>query len=194
MLCLANNIPTLSTRCKMAFMSLSQQMSPGGKGGTGAGTQPMMPESARVRATQIKACMPGLMRACQPQMMELIGTSTFLGADPAALETCATAHSETIGGDCEKIVGQIASNGMLEELTSCGQKFLGLCPAEAFALVGAETGNQAVWTKVRPLIKCLKSKKDEVHDTCEVIFDELIQDDEDEDPDAEDWDHWDDED
>lgn len=134
----------------------------------------------KVKVTQLKQCMPGIMKTCQPQVIELMTNPLY--ADGSALVTCAKQHSSTIGGPCEKIVEKLTNDGLAEKMIKCGQDFLGVCPAESMALMATEMSNQVVWAKVHGLVICLAKKKNQISQTCDVLADALAKQEEEQDP------------
>lgn len=175
--CLAQHQSDLSPQCKTelwdAIRAYKQQEA--AQSG-GAGTP-----SEDVQMQQLKQCMPGITRTCQPQVVELM--TNPLTADASALVECAKAHSSTIGGACEDIVEKITRDGLFEDLVSCGQDFLGLCPRESLVLMAAEVNNQVKLQALRPFVQCLMRNKDQISSTCEIISEALEADEEEEDPD-----------
>lgn len=176
---------SVSTQCKVALLAAlrgHQQDAPA----------PAPSQGSQAEATKLRQCMPGIMRTCQPQVVELMANP--LDTDGASLVQCAQAHSSTIGGVCERLVERLTRDGFAERLISCGQTFLGLCPVELGELMATEATNTVNWRAVANFLHCAKSKQSMIPETCQIIEDALQKDEDEEHPEDElndDDDEWD---
>lgn len=172
--CLGVNAPSVSVTCKVALMAALRPEDPPAPSPYSPSSGTSSTDPTTVPQTQLQQCMPGIMRTCEPQVIELM--TNPLDAEGEDLVTCAKAHSSTIGGTCEALVEKLTRDGFATELISCGQKFLGLCPAESIALLASQGQSDVDWSVVKSFVKCLHGKKDEISGTCTVVSDALMQD------------------
>jgi len=162
--CLGIHASELSADCRTGLLNAIRQRDQGGRPQGHAGT-------SGPTQTQLKQCMPGIMKTCEPQVIELM--TNPLDTDGADLVECAKAHSSTIGGVCEKLVERLTKDGFAEQVIGCGQKFLGLCPAESVGLIASSASSQMNMKAVQALGLCLGKKKAEIAGTCTLISDAL---------------------
>jgi len=167
--CMSVHAGDLSILCKAALMAAVQALSQHTVAPTPTPSTPGVPGPAQVTKEQLKACMPGIIKTCQPQLVEMMINPLY--ADGAPLVACAKAHSSTIGGACERVVESLTKDGFATDLIICGQSFMRLCPRESLQLMGSEATNKVNWKAVVALMKCLHPKRSQMTETCDLIED-----------------------